>query len=156
MPLDCVRLTSSAREVPSYPRPRHHRHVWLASEYATFPQEYGSMGNRTMHAHELAGLRRRADALRAEGYVLDIRLEGYVVRRNDRFVGDAAINGRYKGRSATMKMAARFEHLKSAVILGEGHQARLDHLASFTVDRFVPNEGDTVLDRKSTRLNSSH
>src|SRR3546814_7298396 len=48
-----------------------------------------------------------------------------------------------------MKMDARIEHLKSAVILGEGHQARLDHLASFAVDRFVPNEGDTVLDTQT-------
>src|SRR3546814_9786971 len=86
---------------------------------------HGGIG--AMREHEMEGLRGRADALRAEGYVLDIRLEGYVVRRNDRFVGSAAIDGRYNGRSAAMKMDARIEHLKSAVILGEGHQARLDH-----------------------------
>src|SRR3546814_20512188 len=97
----------------------------------------------------MEGLRVRAHALSAGGYVLDIRLEGYVVRRNDRFVGSAASDGRYNGRSAAMKMDARIEHLKSAVILGEGHQARLDHLASFAVDRFVPNEGDTVLDTQT-------
>lgn len=102
-----------------------------------------------MHEHELSDLRRRADALRAEGYDLDIRLEGYTVRRNERFVGGASIMGVYKGRSAKMKVAARAEHLKSAVILGEGHQERLDHLQSFAADGFVPSEGQMVLDIES-------
>src|SRR3546814_17623674 len=95
---------------------------------------HGGIG--AMREHEMEGLRGRADALRDEGYVLDIRLEGYVVRRNDWFVGSAAIDGRYNGRSAAMQMDARIENLKRAGILVAVHQARLAVMASYTRDRY--------------------